>query len=664
MDIAIETNNLPLLRDAINKLLNNGDTISLSFLLQAIKLYNLDIIKELIYYGVDVNGDNNAALILAVQLEQYVIISDTSDTNNLKYSNKMDIIEYLVESGADVTAQNNLAIIIAANDMDLELIMFLEDYGADLSAQNNSVLLIASQNGDLELIKYLIKNDINPVIPDNLPLIYAVTNGYLDVVIYLLLHNASLQIGDPLIIAIQNGHLDITRYLVTMGANIHVDNDSPLILSVINGHYYITHYLIGIGANIHAQNDYLLILSAGQGNLDMLKILIKIYDDFNNSMPNLESVTNFLMSTSHIFKETALYIAAKRGQFLIIKYLIEDLGLGYLKSEALVISSSNGYLEIVKYLIQTGANIHFNDNMPLIESALHRHIRVVKYLIKNGADITAQNYKVLEIMSQVVDNDNEYHDMVGYLLYNINKNFVFETIDNIQNIYIDETKGNALKTQFNLPMDTSDKKLYHYILNIINEKEKIKRENIDKCHNSTTLIMDEPVKDIHPLFFYMIKENDKLYCGDIRDFVKYRRNPLTRTVLGSEILKDYAIIKSLFKTIDTDTIDTHIVATVRSQILKGLDGLPHIDIDLYINADDILIDKFIDQLYHYEIINNINYQSLQLVNGEPKKLMLATLLIDILEYDRDNNPGDWISGYYLTALRVTLGDIYRATFNF
>jgi ankyrin repeat protein len=662
MDIAIDTNNLPLLRDAINELLNNGDTISLGFLLQAIKLRNLDIIRELIYNGVDVNEDNNAALILAVQLEQYVIIPEN---NNLEYSNKMEIIEYLVESGADVTAQNNLAVIIAADNMDLELIMFLEDYGADLSAQNNSVLLIASQNGDLELIKYLIENNIDPITPDNLPLIYAISNGYLEIVIYLLLHNASLQIGDPLIIAVQNGYLDITRYLVTMGYDIHFNNDSALILSVINGNYYITQYLIGVGANIHAQNDYLLNLSVGRGDLDMLKVLMEIYDNFNNTLAYLsgESASDFLMSTSHIFKETALYIAAKNGQFVILKYLIEDVNLRYLKSEALVISASNGYLEIVKYLVEQGANVHYNNNLALIESALHRHIRVVKYLIKSGADVTVQNYRVLDIMSRIVDNDNEYHDMVGYLLYNINKNFVFETVDDIQNIYIDETKGNALKRQFNLPIETSDKKLYHYILNIINEKKKIKRENINKCHNSTTLIMDEPVMDIHPLFFYMIRENDKLYCGDIRDFVKYRRNPLTRTVLGSKILKDYAIIKSLFKTIDTDTIDDHIVKTVRSQILKALDGIPHIDIDLYINADDILVDKFIDQLYHYKIINHTNYLSLQLVNGEPKKLMLVTLLIDILEYDRDNNPGDWLSGYYITELRVTLGDIYRATLN-
>lgn len=656
MDHAIQTGNLSLVKTLIQKLLDLGETIDIKYLILAIRFKNLDIIQELVYKGVDVNANNDAALIVAVKMDQFIEGSD-----HLQYSNKMEIIDYLVESGANVTAQNNLPLIIAADEMDWELIMYLEDHGADLTCQDNSVLLIACQNGDIELIKYLISRQIDPLVPNNLPLIYAISNGYIDVVIYLIAHNASVTIGDPLIYAVQNGSLDITRYLVTMGADIHYNNDAALILSVTNGHYSITHYLIGVGANIHTSNDYLLHMSAGGGNLDILRLLIAIYDDFNKSF--IESASDFLISTSHTFKETALFIAAKGGQFAIVKYLIEKQGLEYLKSEALAISAANGYLEIVKYLVELGANIQYHNNMALIESALYKHIRVVKYLIKNGADITAQDYKVLEIMSQNVDNDNEYHDMVGYLLQNVNKNFVFETINDITHISIDEKRGSALKRQFNLPPDISDKKLYQYILHIINEKQIIKNENIDKCHNTTTLIMDEPVQDIHPLFFYMIREKDIIYCGDIRDFVKYRRNPLTRTILGGQILRDYAVIKSLFKTIDTDTIDDTVVKTVRSQILKALDGIPHIDIDLYIDADNLKMDKFIAELYHFQIINNANREVLLSVKGEAQKLMLATLLIDVLEYDRDNNPGDWLSGYYITELRVTLGDLFRTILN-
>jgi hypothetical protein len=50
-----------------------------------------------------------------------------------------------------------------------------------------------------------------------------------------------------------------------------------------------------------------------------------------------------------------------------------------------------GNLEEVKELIQQGADIHYDDDRPIVEASVYGNFKIVKYLIEQGVDIHTHN---------------------------------------------------------------------------------------------------------------------------------------------------------------------------------------------------------------------------------------------------------------------------------
>lgn len=90
--------------------------------------------------------------------------------------------------------------------------------------------------------------------------------------------------------------------------------------------------------------------------------------------------------------------------------------LHFENEDPLITASYNRHLEVVKYLIEQGADIHAHDDYPLINASANGHLDVVKFLVEQGADIHAQNDRALRLASEF-----GYLEVVNYLVEQMRK---------------------------------------------------------------------------------------------------------------------------------------------------------------------------------------------------------------------------------------------------
>ncbi|ANF46520.1 ankyrin repeat domain-containing protein [Priestia megaterium] len=101
---------------------------------------------------------------------------------------------------------------------------------------------------------------------------------------------------------------------------------------------------------------------------------------------------------------TWLHVAAKKGHFQIVEYLVEkgiDVNAkgGTFDASALNLAAGSGNLAIVRYLIESGAELDVSlaKRNPLFGAIYGGHKEVVKYLVEKGIDIsikyTGENIK-------------------------------------------------------------------------------------------------------------------------------------------------------------------------------------------------------------------------------------------------------------------------------
>lgn len=90
---------------------------------------------------------------------------------------------------------------------------------------------------------------------------------------------------------------------------------------------------------------------------------------------------------------TAVMKALKQGDLSTIKSLVKqgmDIDHGGEKGPSILEwAIFYNQLEIVKWLIENGANIHVNNDEPLMKSMSTENLELVEYLIKMGANIHA-----------------------------------------------------------------------------------------------------------------------------------------------------------------------------------------------------------------------------------------------------------------------------------
>ena len=134
-----------------------------------------------------------------------------------------------------------------------------------------------------------------------------------------------------------------------------------------------------------------LIIAARDGKLDFVKVLLR-YE------ANIEARGTIKIDGEVIEGCTALWIAAAKGHFDVVRLLIEQNaevdGRTSSNSTPLRAAALDGHLDIVRCLVENGADVNARTNFnstPLMLTCYKGHLDVASYLVKHGANINLQD---------------------------------------------------------------------------------------------------------------------------------------------------------------------------------------------------------------------------------------------------------------------------------
>jgi ankyrin repeat protein len=176
---------------------------------------HVEIVKELVKAGADVNAKDGNGYLAVVQAAQ---------------NGYVEIVKELVKAGADVNAKDGygrLAVVLAAQNGHVEIVKELVKAGADVNAKDGDergrlAVVLAAHNGHVEIVKELVKAGADVNAKDGY--------GYLAVVE-----------------AAQNGHVEIVKELVKAGADVNAKSGEgklAFVLAAHNGHVGVTENLL------------------------------------------------------------------------------------------------------------------------------------------------------------------------------------------------------------------------------------------------------------------------------------------------------------------------------------------------------------------------------------------------------------------------------------
>ena len=134
-----------------------------------------------------------------------------------------------------------------------------------------------------------------------------------------------------------------------------------------------------------------LVIAVRDGKLDFVKALLR-YE------ANIEAHATIKIDGEAIEDCTALWVAAAKGHFDVVRLLIEQSaevdGRTSKNSTPLRAAASIGHLDIVRCLVENGADVNARNNFnstPLMITCHSGHLEVASYLVKHGANINLQD---------------------------------------------------------------------------------------------------------------------------------------------------------------------------------------------------------------------------------------------------------------------------------
>ena len=137
-----------------------------------------------------------------------------------------------------------------------------------------------------------------------------------------------------------------------------------------------------------------LIIAARDGKLDFVKVLLR-YEANIEARGTMKNVEGRVVEDC-----TALWIAAAKGHFDVVRLLIEQSAevdsRTSVGSTPLRAAAFCGHLDIVRCLVENGADVNARNNFnstPLMITCYKGHPNVASYLVKHGANINLQDNK-------------------------------------------------------------------------------------------------------------------------------------------------------------------------------------------------------------------------------------------------------------------------------
>ncbi|AQN68741.1 putative ankyrin repeat protein [Saudi moumouvirus] len=303
-------------------------------------------------------------------------------------NNYTNIIKYLVEKGIDVNINNgsNLDELIRRKNFDN--LKFLIENGANIKSITKSLHSTICV-GNIDMVKYLIESgaDINGEFNDSI--LAASIYGHKDIIDYLLKNGPNFDtINNGLMEASGDCFMSIIKYLLESGIDINYNNSFALDIACKNKHLSAIKYLLDNGSDINIRRDTLERLGT---QFDIIKLLVERGLD-------KKSINILLISACFCLRLD------------IIKYLIESGADVHIENDSPLIKAiySGVYRDnkaIVQYLIENGANIHVDNNKPLILACEKDQLEMVKLLIDYGANICTNSDEILQ--KTIIEGHNE-----------------------------------------------------------------------------------------------------------------------------------------------------------------------------------------------------------------------------------------------------------------
>ena len=441
-----------------------------TLLLKASQRGNLEIVKYLLENQADIdvdlpNNDGNSAVSIACELGPLEIVKcllpkSRVDINQrygkrknvlLHYASEngtLEIVKYLLENHADIDVNlfnddGDSAVSIACERENLEIIKCLlpkssVDINLRYGRSKNTLLHKASEKGTLEIVKYLLENhadiDVNLLNDDGDSAVSIACNKGNFELVKLLGQKLGVDVNfcygrrqnTLLQYASENGTLKIVKYLLENHADIDVDlrNDygvSAVSIACERGHLEIFKLLwrksrVDVNLRYGWSENTLLHFASKGGNLKMVKYLLDNHADIDVNLLNN-------------FGESAVSIACEKGNFEIVKLLLQKSGVDVnfrncrRKVTPLQYASEKGNLKIEKYFLENQADIDVDllndDGDSAVSKACERgNLEIVNFLLpKSRVDINVRyGWRKNTLLLQATENG--YSEIVKYLLEN------------------------------------------------------------------------------------------------------------------------------------------------------------------------------------------------------------------------------------------------------
>jgi len=417
---------------------------------QAAAARDVDVVKELISKGADVNSKDEfgqTPLHLAARyghrsVAEGLIASganiqaeDQYGSTPLHYAaehDQTDVAELLIDKGANVNVKNNrgwTALHYTAEygrGTNTSMAELLIAKGADVNAEANdgaTPVDISRWSGRALLIELLVakgaKIDVYKQTNSWKPIHTSARYGQKERVQLLLDQGSDVNTKDaggytPLHHAAEKGHKDVCELLVLKGANVNAKDTHdwrPLHCAAKYGHTNVAELLITNGADVNARNKWgetPLRLAAELGQKAMTELLIAKGADVNAKVA---------------YGWAPLHYATRRGHEGVVKMLV-DKGADINAQEAglntpLHFATGSGREDIARLLIDKGADINARNSRgltPLHYAAMRRLNELVKLLIAKNAEVNAKDNSGMTALHYASANNQK--DIVELLIAN------------------------------------------------------------------------------------------------------------------------------------------------------------------------------------------------------------------------------------------------------
>uniref|UniRef100_A0A0R3QCG1 ANK_REP_REGION domain-containing protein n=1 Tax=Brugia timori TaxID=42155 RepID=A0A0R3QCG1_9BILA len=205
--------------------------------------------------------------------------------------------------------------------------------------------------------------------------------------------------GDMLLnLAVSAGYLDLTKELVEIRGNpnyVNINNDrTPLMEACCAGHSDIVKHLLEHGADMNAMSatkNTPLIYASAAGNVECASLLLDYGCDITIRNDNGHCALMEAASSGKAFEFCGRFTrnALKHAEKTVVIDLHEtEFYSRAFQESALTLAAYKGHYDVVQYLLEKGANKYKEElHTALMEASMDGHYEVAKLLLDNGAPV-------------------------------------------------------------------------------------------------------------------------------------------------------------------------------------------------------------------------------------------------------------------------------------